>query len=287
MRALFKEPLIQFFVGGIVLFLMVTLFKPNTPEADDVITISDDTLATYLQYRSKAFDTSSALEALAVMDSATRAQITEEYITEEILYREALKLGLETGDDVIRKRLAQKMTYLLQGFDDGTWAPDEEDARAYFEENVFRYREEARASFTHIFLNTTQRSPETASTELSGLKDILNQTAVAPAEAGTYGDRFPFFRTYANRTERLITDHFGETVRKAVFEDAPKGQWIGPISSPYGMHLIYVSSRHETKEPTLEGAYPDVVADMRRDHLELVRQKAIQKLRDGYRITNQ
>jgi hypothetical protein len=285
MRQFLKDPLFHFLLGGLALYLALDPGSAEAPTDDGVITLDDAALVTFLQFRAKSFDPDATRALLRGMDAETRRSLEEEYLEEEILYREAQALGLDAGDDIIRKRLIQKMDFLLQGFEGDTPAPTEGDLAAYYEAHKDRYRREARVSLTHVFVRGDGGSEETADTAKARAQSLLatlNEGSVPPQQAGQYGDRFPYLRTYADRGRRLIREHFGTGVTDAVFTDAPVGRWAGPYVSPHGYHLVFVHDRTDASLPPLEAVAGAVLADLTRDRRLERRAAAIDRLREKY-----
>lgn len=286
MRALLREPLFQFLLGGVILFLLLENFAP-APETDGkTIVVDDAALVTYLQFRTKSFNPVLAQETLNRMDTPARAALEEEFLTEEILYREALKLGLDAGDDIIRKRLVQKMNFLLQGFEGDTLPFSNTEVEAYYTNHPDRYHREASASFTHVFLNAETHG-DRLEQEATSLLQTLRREGITAQGAGQYGERFLYFKAYADRGRRLIESHFGTAMTDALFEEAPQGRWSGPYISPYGAHLVWLDNVTPAARLSLDDAAQQVVADMQRDRETEALAKAIDRLKTSYSIVKE
>ncbi len=286
MRAVLKEPLFQFLIGGLMLFL---LLGPEAPEdePDDTIRITDEALTTYLQYRQKQFEPEAARAQIAGLSPAARERLVTEFVEEEVLYREAVALGLEAGDDIIRKRLIQKMDFLLQGFEDGGTDISQRDIEAYFDAHQDRYRREARASFTHIFFSSEAGGDAAAADRASRFQEQVKEVDIPPQHAGRYGDRFPYLRTYADRPRRMITEHLGRDMADQLLTHAPLREWSGPYRSALGIHFVYLQDRTGATTPPLEAVETAVLADMRRDKRLAARQAGIESLKAKYRIIDE
>lgn len=283
MGALFKEPLVQFLIGGMLLFAVL---GPETPDdvPDDTIRITDETLATYLQYRQKNFDMDAVRAQIDALPDEARTRLVADYVEEEILYREAVALGLESGDDIIRKRLIQKMDFLLQGFDGTNQEIAEDDLKAYYNSHADRYRQDARASFTHIFFSSRARGGPEAQAAATALAARAREGNLPHGEAGRFGDRFPYLRVYADRSQRLIREHLGTDLATEVFTAAPVGGWSGPYRSPLGYHLVFLHSRTGQNLPPFEEVAAAVRTDVQRDRRLAARQDAIESLRKKYTV---
>jgi len=285
MPNIFKEPLMHFFIGGLFLYGVILAAGPGTIDDDPtVIPVNDEVLLSYLQYQDKAFDTPSAKMALTAMDAETRARLESDYIRDEVMVREAKALGLAANDEIIRRRLIQKMDFIMQGFAPIDQPVESAEMDAYFAANKTQYQIDAEASFTHIFFNKEKRGAEQAYSAAAALIPQLNSDAVPFESAGDYGDRFYFLRNYVKRSKKLITDHFGSEMMVQIFENRPSAQWIGPFTSQYGTHLLLLREITPPRTPALAEVADQVLADVRRERLDKARTVAIKKLTEKYTL---
>ena len=111
---LFKEPLLHFLLAGVALFVVYKQINPEEELGDKTIAVNKDSLMTFIQYRTKSFQPELANKRWQAMDELERQRLVDEYIREEVLYREALSLGLEQDDYIIKRRLVQKLDFTLQ-----------------------------------------------------------------------------------------------------------------------------------------------------------------------------
>lgn len=203
--------------------------------------------------------------------------LIDEAVREEILYREALRLGLERGDPIVRRRLAQKMTFMLE---DNTELPALADREVdeYFAAQAGRYREPVRTTFRHVFLDERRADPRGDAAAL--LHEIRN------AEEGRWrgaGDPFPLLREYAERTEREIAELFGAAFAAAV-GDLAAGGWHGPVDSAHGTHLVRVLGRSAPPVPTLDDVRERVVQDLLAARRRAQNAAALRTLRNRYEV---
>ena len=141
----------------------------------------------YLQLRAKTFDQVEAVRALNAMSAEGRQQLVDDYIREEVLFREALALNLDNNDQLVRRRLVQKMEYVAQGFYDDIPVPAEADLRAFYQQNLERYRKAPEITFTHVFI--AAKEDEIADTKTAAVKllEQLNRGRVPFENAPRYG----------------------------------------------------------------------------------------------------
>jgi parvulin-like peptidyl-prolyl isomerase len=178
------------------------------------------------------------------LDGLIRAQVRE-----AALYREALAMGLNEDDPVIRRVLVRKLEGIARDIVEISLSPTEQDLAAYFEERAARYRQPPLVTFTHVFIDPDRRGERT----LRDADEILAelQSKGPPAEdIGDFGDPFMLQRYYPEKTEQRVASLFGREFARSVFELQP-GRWHGPVLSGYGTHLVYVDGRREFPAPTL------------------------------------
>jgi len=285
MVKLLKEPLVQFLIGGFFLYGALGFMGANSPAGNDPyrIEINDQVLALYLQYQDKAFDTATAQKALSALAPEARARLAEEYIRDEVMVREAVALGFDQNDEVIRGRLIQKMDFIVQGFAGVETAITEEQIEAFFVANQADYLLSAQATFTHIFFSGERRGTAEALGAASMLLPSLNDRQIPFENAGEYGDRFYFMRNYVTRPREFIASHFGTAMTDQVFT-ADAGLWVGPFASKYGAHLILLRDKQEAKVPLLADVAGRVLEDLRRNQGDFGRARAIKKLTEKYTL---
>lgn len=203
--------------------------------------------------------------------------LVDEAVDEEILYREAQRLGLDRDDAIVRRRLAQKLTFILE--DAGaTGPPSQAEVEEYYARHAERYRRPGRTTFDHVFLSGDSRTDPAADAKvLDGLRagdDDGWQRLGAP---------FMLARSYADRSDQEIAGLFGRVFADAVAE-LPVGGWNGPVESTYGVHLVRVNGRTPSRAPALAEVRDRVTADLREDRRRERSVAAYQELRDEYEV---
>lgn len=286
MSKFFKEPLLQFVLGGALLYISLSLFAPEQGIDDDplLIHLDEGRLLTYLQYQDKAFDADQARRILDSIDDNARQQLENEYIRDEIMVREALALGLDQNDDVIDQRLIQKMDFIFQGFTEPDQNISEAELSAHFDANKLAYTEEAEATFTHVFFNTNEQTIEDANTRADEVLKTLLDSNVPFEGAGKFGDRFYFLKNYVNRPERMIKTHFGEATAAEIFNPKAFNTWFGPLKSEYGLHLFLVRGIKPARIPELSEVTDQVQSDLLRERRDAIRREAFEKVAQKYTV---
>jgi peptidyl-prolyl cis-trans isomerase C len=175
----------------------------------------------------------------------------EREIEEEILFRRGVALGLDRDDEIVRRRVVQKMQFLLHDVQ-APAEPEEAELSAYFANNAERYATPPRVTFSHVYFATDEGAAREALHRLIG-----------GAEASGLGEPFPDLYHFASYEPEQVHRLFGRTdFSNAVFSASP-GQWVGPLRSGYGWHLIRVEARQAAGRPL----FADVRDRVRTDYL--------------------
>jgi hypothetical protein len=267
-----KEPLLHFLLIGAGLFVL--FFQIADPEslADNRIRIgAADIERMTVLFERKWQRPPSPKE----VDGLIEAQIRE-----EVLYREALAMGLDEDDTIVRRRMGQKMEFLFKDVAEAA-EPSEVELQAFYEEHPDKFSAAGRTSFDHVYLSTDQRGGD-AVTAARDLLPALNADPDGAAPA-TVGDRFmPGYR-FDHQSDQQIARMFGQAFAQALGTLEPGG-WRGPLNSGYGVHLVYVRERTPEHMPPMADVRPMVL----REFLAMRRREAdqtfYQTLRDRYTV---
>jgi len=254
---IYKQPLLHFLVLGLLLFLLFQLTATTGSDPGKTIVVDREKLLTHLQFRSKSFNTGQFESTLDSMPPEQLSALIDGYVQEESLYREAMSLGLDANDYVIRQRLIQKVEYLASGSEPVAQANIED----FYEKNKDNYHVASTLTFTHVFINRENHESGEAARQiaLNLLGDMLRD-GTDFSGAMQFGDRFAFHKNYVDRTEDFIASHFGREIARTVSK-AETGKWFGPVESAYGYHLVLVSDQREGRTPPLDSIIADVTYD--------------------------
>lgn len=281
LRRVLRDPLLHFALAGAVVFLVHAWVAPASGNDERVIQVDDDVLVRHLQYNDKAFAEAARgryARMLTSMPPTERDSLVAAYVREEALHREALALGLDRSDYVIRRRLVQTMEYLLESTAAESAVATAETAKLseYFERNKARYRVPSMATFTHVFFARDAGGMDAARARARSTLARIARSTAALESVPTFGDRFPYFVNYVDATRDLVTSHLGAEIAAHVFDtpEVPVG-WVGPLESPHGVHLVMLTGRVDRSEPRLDDVLPAVQADYRRDRIEARREALI------------
>ncbi len=284
-KKLSKEPLFQFLIIALVLLGGERWINTEDYAYDQYhIQIDDQQLLQFMQLRAKTFKPDQAEAALTAMSADDRQRLVGDYARNEVLFREAMAIGLDKNDQIIRRRLIQKMDYLAQGFFDESEPLTEADLRAFYAGRKQDYKKAAEATFTHVFVSAQNRSAEDARAIADKLLGQLNADRAPFENASRYGERFLYNRNYVNREDDEIGSHFGQSFQETVFALSTGDQWQGPVQSNYGWHLVLLVKNAAAYIPEFEEVSSAVFADAQRQQQREVKSHAIDKLMAKYQI---
>ena len=271
---LLREPLVHFMFIGAMIYLLYGVFAEPLPEADDktiVVTAGEiEWMQTAWQKRWNRPPTAEEFDGLI-----------QQYIKETVLYREALTMGLNQHDQVIRRRLAQKLEFLAKDLVALT-PPTEEELQSYFDEHQDRYQEPVLYTFTQVFVDPDKRG-DTTLDDAEAIKVSLVAQGDAVEDPGALGDDFMLQNYYPEKDVVEIQKLFGSGFTESLVELSP-GEWHGPVLSGYGVHLVYISSVSEPPAQVLADVRERVVQDWEMERGEELNDKFYASLREQYTI---
>lgn len=262
-RPLWREPLLHFLLVGAALY-GVHRWTASAP-VDPPIVIDEAFIAglerQHVQRTGQPPDDDAAIEGLIA-----------EHVREEVLLREALRLGLEEDDPIVRRRLVQKMELML-GAAAEPEDPSDGELRAHLEAHPERFVRSERLSFSQVFFSTQRRADAVADA------NAARATLAEGTDPATLGDPFPLGRSQSAVPRSVIAGRYGEAFAEAVAA-LETGSWSEPVESPLGVHLVMLEDRQPGRTPTLDEVRADVEGDWRRDARAERLEAAIQRLID-------
>jgi len=260
-----REPLWQFIAIGTAIFL---LYREVAPQ-EHRITISQAHVEGLRQDHLRL----TGIPPTSEEESA----LIERLFQDEVLLREALRIGLDRGDPIVRRRLLQKMGFLVENLNPVP-EPTEAELREHFKKHGGRFTQEGRISLVHVFL-TPNRSGTAPSTEAQRILDKLS----AGTDPGDLGDPFIHGSRFVRRTGKELAAIFGTSFADDL-KDLQEGAWCGPVESSYGFHLVRITSRTEPRAPTFPEVRPQVQERLKAIKQEEATRAAIRRLSDRYEI---
>ncbi len=275
MAALLREPLMHFVVLGALLFAAdgVRARWHARRRSAVTATLRDDRIVVDEHVR-RALAREDELRFGRPPDAARVRTLVDAWVRDEVLVREGLRLGLDRGDPIVRRRLVQKMELVLES--EATISPPDDAALgAYLATHREGFRLPGRASVTQVFFARERRGANA----LSDAAALLATRAVDPSR----GDAFPFGTTLEHRAESDLTATFGPAFMRAV-AGAPLGTWVGPVESRFGAHLVLVRDREAARDPELSEVRASVLAAWTATARADAVQHATQRLVEQYGI---
>lgn len=268
LRQWLREPLLHFIAAGFILFVASEMRPPSEEVSRIVIT----------PQREARLANRFAMQFGAPPDPATLAQLVDRDVEEEMLFRRGVALGLDRDDEIVRRRIVQKMEFLLNDVN-APAEPSEAELVAFFDSHAERYATTERATFSHVFFSA--ENGESAARQRAG--EALNRIAQG-AGVATLGDPFPdlyHFSAYeAGQVERL----FGQNEFASAVFAAPTARWMGPYRSSYGWHLLYVQTRRPAAQPVLGEVRDRVRTDFLLDAQARTNDDAFSRLASEYTV---
>lgn len=270
LSSLLANPLLQFFFAGALIFGLYA-WRGDTPEvgAQDQIVITQAEQKNLIALFEKTW------RRLPTEDE--RKGLVEERLQQELLYREALALGLDKDDVVIRRRLAQKIEFIVDDMAAGR-TPTDEELRAFLKQNQERYATEPTVAFRQVYLSAERRGPDLIEDAMRILKDLQEG-----ADPLSFGDPTVLPQTMQTSPLSSVERVFGKEFAAAI-GDVPAGSWSGPVRSTYGAHLVQVLEKQGGQTATLETARTQLERDWRESERQRAKDAYIKTLKDKYLI---
>ncbi len=246
-----REPLVQFlFLGGLI-YLAYGLFAPQTEEENSRKIVVNASKVQWMQdswtKRWNRLPTQKELDGLI-----------QQYIKETVLYKEAITMGLDKGDGIIRRRLAQKVEFLAKDLVIYT-PPTEEDLKKYYEEHQDKYKPDVTYTFTQIYFDPDKRGESTLDDANKVKEKLVAQGSMMQKIEGL-GDDYMIANYFEANTPMDIRKNFGSGFAQSLME-LKAGVWHGPVLSGFGTHLVFVNEIVSPPVPPLEEIKARVLED--------------------------
>jgi len=269
-----REPLVQFFFIGMCLYGAYALY--GTPdegfESNTIVVDASriDAFKTGWQQRWNRPPTEQELNGLI-----------DQFIREDILYREAIAMGLDKDDPITRRRMAQKLEFLIRDIA-SLKEPVEGELESFFEDNKDKFQDPDLITFSHVFIDPDKRGDETLDDAALLLSEL--QAAGSPdSSVSGLGDRFMLQNYYPQKTGLEIRKLFGSGFATSVMQLEP-GQWHGPVLSGYGTHLVYVNTLEIAPLPVFEDVQASVLEHWQAQQQEEFNEAFFESLKSRYEI---
>lgn len=275
-RRALADPLTHFVLAGALLFGIYIVMEPERPEVNaDPMRIEltpDDLRQISLVWLSQGRPTPSPEQI---------RNLAEQEAMQRILVQEAFALGLDKDDEIIARRLAQKMDFLLADLA-GLTEPSMDELRDWYHDNQDRFTRPSRASFQHLYFSVDKRGEEGARNDASAAQaDLSTLPEDTPVEG--MADRFMFQNFYSTNTPEQVAREFGADFSDAVFE-LDTGIWEGPVRSGYGWHLVKINSTEVARVAAFDEIEPAIKAAWLDERYREIKQRAYDEMLSRYTI---
>lgn len=257
MGSFIKQPLLWFFIIGTVLFVADSLFSVDRNEIYVSVALQER-LGLLWQTQTGLTASSEELDSLV-----------NNWIQEEVLYQEALRLGLDQEDSIIRRRLIQKLNFIAES--EPMPEPDKATLEDFYKSHLESYTLPVRYSFHQLYFPMT-----------SDAKAALRKIAEG-GEASELGYSSMLSASYAYRSELDLNATFGSSFAQQL-QGMETGSWQGPIESGFGSHLVFLTNIHPRQVTPFSAISEQVVSDYGQYQQENARQLYLDNLLNEYDI---
>jgi hypothetical protein len=271
-KRLLKEPILHFLLLGTALFGVFALLGDRGSERTGHIVVTPGHIEHLTVSFTRTWQRPPTAQELA--------GLIEDYIREEVLYREALAMGLDRDDTIVRRRLRQKLEFLTEETAE-TASPSDAEIQAFLQHHPDAFRVEPRLAFRHVYLSRSRRGNAT-DTEARQLLMQLT-TGDAATDTAALGDPFLLPPEFALSSRSEIARLFGDAFTQQLQHLEP-GRWGGPIESGYGLHLVYVRERVDGRVPALAEVRQAVQREWFAARRKEVNEQFYQHLRARYTV---
>ena len=269
-----REPLVQFlFLGGLI-YLAYALVTPQSEEDNSRTILVSASRVQWMQdswqKRWNRLPTKKELNG-----------IIQQYIKETVLYNEAIKMGLDKDDGVIRRRLAQQVEFLAKDLVVYT-PPAQADLEKYYKEHLDQYKPDVSYSFTQVYFDPDKRGESTLD-DANKVKEKLVAQASMLQNVEGLGDDYMKANYFEANTPMEIRKNFGSGFAESLME-LEAGKWHGPVLSGFGTHLVFVNEIVSPPIPPFDEIKARVLEDWIEQKRESLNEEFYEALEDYYTI---
>ena len=270
-----REPLLHFLLIGLLLFVVYDRLHPSQAtksESNRIVLTPEDFQQLAVTWLA---------QGRAPPSPAEMQSLVELKVREEVLYREALALGLDKDDTIVKRRLAQKMEFLAEGASiDSSPSPD--TLRAWFKENSQRFSLPPRVSFRHLYFSPDRRGEHARGAAAHAMEQLAGKPGNWQ-DAEALGDPFMDRDYYGDRSAEDMAKLFGSNFAREVV-GLKTGQWQGPVESGYGWHLVFIDTSVPARVPAFEEIEPEIRAEWAEDQRAEAKRKTYEAMRARYQV---
>lgn len=271
MKKFLTTPLVQFLFFGALIFLGYFLLNP-TQNTEDTIIIDDNQFNRIISIFQKQWNRNPSEEELN--------DLLQARVNEEILYREALKMGLDKNDEIVKRRLSQKFEFLTTDMANLN-EPTKDDIQKFYEENKEKYQVDPIFSYAQIYINIDKRND--VMNYARSVKKQIEGKEITPELLEENSDQFPI-ALYIEKVSKseIITrmgDDFYDKIKSLEID-----KWSDPLQSSFGLHLIYPTEIIKVAEPDLNTIYNVLKRDYLYDYQSNINETLLNEYKNNYTV---
>ena len=267
LQRLFREPLTHFFAIGFLLFLLYGWLNSDTAPTGNEIVVDEARISALAAGFERTWQRPPTDEELR--------NLVESWVREEIYFREGIAMRLDEGDPVVRRRIAQKMSFISDGLLSVT--PEEAELQAWLDDNVDAYRIPARYTLRQVFIDPEQHGDQIDAAAGAAIAALIR------GDSDEIGDATLLPAALADASSTEIERTFGSEFAQAL-ERLPAGVWSGPVASAFGLHIVIIESKEAARVPSLDEVRVAVERDATRAKLDEVNEQIYDALRQKYPV---
>ncbi len=267
-KKLLKEPLAHFFMLGLLLFVLYAVVNNDSGRSAEEIVIDQARMSGLIVNFEKTWQRPPTAEE--------QQSLVDAWVREEVLYREGIAIGFDIGDPVIRRRVAQKMSFVADGVVPDS--PEEAELESWLAANVEDYMVPAFFTLQQVYID-----PQRHAGDLDAFVSSIRTSLDEDADAKSLGDSTLLPAALMSSSSVELTRVFGSDFAAALAE-TPVGDWQGPIRSGYGLHFVKIAEHIATREPQLEEVRAAVERDLLSEQSQKINEAFYAALLERYTV---
>jgi hypothetical protein len=261
-----REPLLHFLLIGLALFLYYGHFAPGSGDERRIVVSQAQVDELSRRFQATWNRPPAGQELSGIVDN---------YISDEVLYREGKSLGLDRDDPVIKRRVRQKLEVMAEEAGERS-TPTDADLTAYLQAHADKFVRPAIVSFEQLYFDPSKTGAEA---RINAAKAALT----AGRAVAELGEPTMLPRTVDREDIDMVSRDFGADFVTAL-ATLPLGQWAGPVRSGYGVHLVRVSARTPSQPPSLDAVRQEVQREWEYERRQRAFEANYEKLRASYDV---
>ena len=260
-----KEPIFLFFAIGILLYVIYIFSTAQFDRKNRTITVSDSQLALLTETFKKTWNREPS-------EKEIESQI-ENFIKDEVFYKEAVAMGLDKSDVAVKRRLRQLMELMMD--DAATVYPSEDQLKIYLNKHPEKFQKDPIISFEQKYF--AQSKKKEAETQLNNLTNNI------PLDQSKIGNLALIPSRFENESKFSIDRRLGKEFSDELFQ-LETGKWVGPIESAYGWHLIFINHFQAGKMPELSEVWDEVEREWALEQKNIKKEQQYEQMKSNYKI---